>query len=128
MKKTAPTISNPDELNKHLQRTSPATWAILASVAALLLAFFGWSCVAKVPIRVAGMATLYHGEASLHVEESDLKKLAIGQKVVIEGKEGVIESYQGETPKLSTFDLADGEYDCYVVLYEKRPIEFFWEK
>ena len=128
MKKTAPTISNPDELNKHLQHTSPVTWIVLGSVIVLLLSLFAWSFLAKVPIRVAGMATLYHGEASLHVEESDLKKLAVGQKVLIGGKEGVIESYQGETLKLSTFDLADGEYDCYVVLYEKRPIEFFWEK
>ena len=128
MKKATPAISNPDELNKHLQRTSPVTWIVLGSVIALLLSFFAWSFLAKLPIRVMGSATLSNGEASLHVEESDLKKLAVGQKVVMEGKEGVIESYQGETPKLSAFDLADGEYACYVVIQEKRPIEFFWDK
>lgn len=128
MKKTPPNISNPDELNQHLQRTSVSTWIVLGVVIALLLSFFSWSIIQKVPLRLSGIATLENQKAVLKVEEEDVKKLAIGQKVVISGIEGSILLFPDGIPLAGDFDLDDGEYPFTVVYREIRPIQFLFEK
>ena len=119
MKQKNPSIANPDELNKHLQHSSPFTWVILGVVIALLVAFFTWSALGTVRFKLLGKASVLQGEATLVVETKDRTKLALGQKVVINGKETAI---------AGPFELADGDYSYYVVLEEKHPIEFFFGK
>jgi len=125
MRKPSSNIASPDELNKHLQSTSPVTWSVLVAIVALLGTFFGWSILAKLPAKIAGVATLSQGEASLRVATQDKPKLAVGQKVVISGIEGSIWTLDGDMPMAKSFDLSDGEYPCYVVR-EVRPIVFLW--
>ena len=128
MKRKNPTIANPDELNKHLQHSSPLTWVILGVVIALLAALFTWSALGTVRFKLLGKASVLQGEATLVVETKDRTKLALGQKVVINGKEGSITSLTEETAIAGPFELADGDYSYYVVLAEKHPIEFFFGK
>jgi hypothetical protein len=75
-----------------------------------------------------GKASVLQGEATLVVETKDRTKLALGQKVVINGKEGSITSLTDEAALAGPFELADGDYSYYVVLAEKHPIEFFFGK
>jgi hypothetical protein len=128
VKRKNPSIANPDELNKHLQHSSPLTWVILGVVIALLAAFFTWSALGTVRFKLSGKASVLQGEATLVVETKDRTKLALGQKVVINGKEGSITSLTDETALAGPFELADGDYSYYVVLAEKHPIEFFFGK
>lgn len=128
MKKKVTSISNPDELETHLQSTSAPTWVILGLVAALLVSFFAWSYFARIPVHLRGSASLNGGEASLHIAESERSKLAVGQKVVISNKEGTIISLDEEWPLATSFDLQDGEYVYYVVIKEARPFDFLVHK
>ena len=124
MKNNAKSISNPEDLNKHLKYTSPVTWIILGLVICLLAGFFAWACVYKMKVKISGLANVQSGEVSLVVSDSSKSKLAVGQKVYILEQIGEIVSFSDEKPVVSGFDLQDGEYTYTVVLKEIKPIEF----
>lgn len=127
MKKEKVKISNPDDLNKNLSYNSPVTWIVLGSVILALVAFFAWSVIYKIPIKLAGTAKVEGGTVSLNVAESKLKDLHVGQKVYISGGEGTISAFDNEKqPVVSGFALPDGDYDYYIVLKELKPIEFWF--
>ena len=123
MKKNNKSITNPDELNKNLQYSSPITWAVLTTAVLLLLGFFVWSLLFKIQTKLTGTADVNAGQVTLHVESSSLKKLKQGQKVYISGIEGEILSFNDKQPVVSSFTLDDGEYDYYIVI-EMKPIDF----
>ena len=118
-------ISNPDELNKRLQKTSPVTWIILGIVIAILASFFAWSVIHKINIRLFAKATVIDKNVTLHINDSDLNKLKVNQKVYISGKEGKILSFdESNNPVVSEFDLKNDEYTCYIVIKQMRPVDF----
>ena len=128
MKKEEIKISSPDELNKHIQQTSPITWILLGMTIILLVAFFAWSMIFKIKIKLTGKAHITSGEVTLTIKDSDLNKLKIGQKVYIENLEGEIVSFLDEQPVVSSFSLNDGEYTYSLVLKEAKPIDFLLGK
>ena len=73
MNKKSVSISNPDELNKHLQSSSTSTWIALGVVISLLVAFFVWSFIYKLPVKLSGIASVISGQASLKVDEKVLR-------------------------------------------------------
>ena len=118
-------ISNPDELNKHLQYTSITTWIVLGAVILSLTALLVWSFVYKIQDKITGKAVITSGEAALVVEESQKSRLAVGQKVYIADKVGEILSINDGNPVVSLFDLEDGSnYTYTIVVKEMRPIDF----
>ena len=124
MKKNKFSVTNPEELNKHLQHTSPFTWIILGAVTVLLLGFFVWSFLFKLPIKIVGDATISGGQVTLNISKADLNKLKAEQVVYVSDKEGKILSFDEDgQPVVSNFDLEDGTY-TYKIVYSKRPIEF----
>ena len=124
--KTQPRITNPDELNKRLQHSSPVTWVILGLVMATLGAFLAWSFLGKLTVKIGGTAEIKAGEVSLKVKAADTKKLAVGQKVIIAGQEGEILSLSDSQITVSSFSLSDGEYQYTLVLGQKRPVDFWF--
>ena len=122
-KKEDISISNPDELNKHLQHSSPVTWIVLGAVILSMVGFFVWSLIYKIQIKVTGTASILSGEASLRVEDKSLDKLKVGQKVYISNQEGIL-SFNDNKPVVNNIALSDGEYTYYIVIGEKRPIDF----
>ena len=116
-------ITNPDELNKNLQYSSPITWIILTSVVFLLLGFFVWSFLFKIKEKVSGTANITNHEVTLLVEEESLSKLKVGQKVYIANLEAEIISFDDNQPIVSSLSLADGDYEYYVVIKEIRPVD-----
>ena len=128
MKKNNKTITNPDELNKNLQYSSPITWIILTSVVFLLLGFFVWSCIYSITLKLTGMASINEGQVTLVIEARSINKLQVGQKVYIAGQEGEILSIKDDQPVVSTFSLQDGDYEYYIVIGEKKPVEFLLGK
>ena len=125
MKKRTKSITNPDELNKNLQYSSPITWIILSIVFFLLVGFFAWSFLYKIQITISGNAIIYDGVATLHIEKRNIRELEIGQKVYIADQEGEILSIDDEgNPNLTTFTLEDGEYKYTIYVRETSPIEF----
>ena len=128
MKKPASSIASPDELDRHLQNTSFATWAVLGAVLVLLTGVFVWTGVARLPIRAEGTATLNAGQAKLSVTLPTNESLAVGQKVYILGQEGHIDSINEDIVMASGFTLDNGEYSCVIVVREIPPIAFLWGK
>ena len=124
MKKRSKSITNPDELSKNLQYSSPITWITLTMVMILLIGFFTWSFIYKIKVKITGTADLAGGVVTLHVDEAKIEELKEGQKVYISGQEGQILSFNDNEPVVSTFTLADGEYDYYIVIKELRPVDF----
>lgn len=123
MKKTKVTISNPEELEKHLQYTSPTTWIVLGTVTCLIVGLFVWSILFKFEDKVSGKANISSGEVTLLVESKVKSKLKVGQKIYINDLEGEILAFVNDEPVVSQFALADGEYQ-YSLFVEVKPIEY----
>lgn len=118
-------ITNPDELNKHLQYTSITTWIVLGAVILSLAGLFTWSFVYKIQEKITGNASISSGAVTLTIEESQKPRLAVGQKVYIADKVGEILSFDDGSPVVSLFDLEDGSnYTYTIVVKEMRPIDF----
>ena len=118
-------ITNPDELNKHLQYTSISTWIVLGAVILSLAGLFTWSFVYKIQEKITGKASISSGAVTLTIEESQKPRLAVGQKVYIADKVGEIKSIDDGNPVVSLFDLEDGSnYTYTIVVKEMRPIDF----
>lgn len=118
-------ITNPDELNKHLQYTSITTWIVLGAVILSLAGLFTWSFVYKIQEKITGKASISSGAVTLTIEESQKPRLAVGQKVYIADKVGEIEFIDDGNPVVSLFDLEDGSnYTYTIVVKEMRPIDF----
>ena len=128
MKKKQVKISNPDELNKNLSYNSPVTWIVLGTVILLLVGFFAWSLIYKIQVKLFGTVTNTSGAITLILkDESKSGEIKVGQKVYVTGDEGVISSIDGSI-KVSDITLADGQsLDCYVVINELKPIEFWFK-
>ena len=128
MKKQQVRISNPDELNKHIQHTSLISWLVLGLTIILLVAFFSWSIIYKMKVKLTGKAQITSGAVILNINKADLNKVAVGQKVYIENLEGEILSFLDNQPVVTSFALSDGEYTYTLVLKEARPIDFLLGK
>ena len=127
MKKKQAKISNPDELNKNLSYNSPVTWIVLGTVILLLAGFFAWSLIYKIQIKLFGTANITSGAVTLTLnDESKSDQLKVGQKVYVSNDEGEISFKDDNHIEVKDIDLADGEYTCYVVINELRPIEFWF--
>ena len=125
-KKVVNKVTTPEDLNKSLKSTHPITWVVLTSVLLCLVAFFVWSILAEIEYKIKGTATLVGGEATLNIEEKNLSKLKVGQKVVISSKEGKIEEIKEDGyPIVSNFELNDGDYEYYIVIKTIKPIDYF---
>lgn len=125
MKKKDVSISNPEELDKYLQGSSFIVWLVLGSILLLLIGFFVTASIIKIPIeRVLGKANVSMNKASLVVEESELEKLVIGQKVYIANQEGKLAFDEDNKPVVYNVSLENGQYDYSIIIKEKAPIEF----
>lgn len=129
MRKQLKTISNPDELNKNLSYSSPATWITLTIVIGVLVGFFVWTFIGKIQVKVFGKATVTSGNVALTVNQNDVKSIKEGQTVYLSGNnqtaEGEITSVIDDKPVVSTVSLTDGEYDYYIIVSEMRPFDFW---
>ena len=123
MKKPAPSISNPDELNKRLQRTSPVAWISLAVCVLAMAGFLAWSLLYRFQDKIVGSAHIDNGQATLVVDASKKSKLAVGQKVYIAEQVGEIVSLSNDNLVVSSFSLPNGDY-TYTIVREVRPVDF----
>ena len=122
MNKKPQRVSNPDELNKHLQRTSPMTWVVLSLCLVGLVAFFVWSLAFPFAVTVEGTAAITQNEAVLQVAQGDKRKVKEGQKVHILDQVGTLYVTEG-TYIVKGISLDDGKYP-YAIDAEMRPIDF----
>lgn len=124
MKQKQARITGPEDFNKHLQHTSPVTWIVLGLTTAILVAFFAWSFLFKLTIKIMGKANITSGAVTLHINSADLAKIKVGQKVYIGDKQGEILSFNDDQPVVTPFELSDGEYTYKIIIGEKTPISF----
>lgn len=125
MKKENQNISNPDELNKILQKTNPLVWITLGIVLLVLVLLLVWSVVTTLEIKTHGTANVKSQMASIYVDEAKADGIDVGDKIYISDKEGEIVGVENDGHYTSSnIQLDDGEYDAYIVVKEIRPIEF----
>lgn len=126
MKKENVSISSPDELDKHLQSSSPIIWIVLGAVIMTMLGFFVWSCIYQIPIKLTGTAFVNAGQATLNVEDKYLNKLEAGQKVYISNQEGLLSFDNENNPIVLNLTLKDGGYTYRtdIVIKKIHPIDF----
>ena len=123
MKRNKVSITNPDELEKNLQYTSPITWIILSVAVALIIGVLVWSSLFKFKDKITGKANIKSGEVTLVMDSKAKTRLKPGQKIYINELEGEILALENNKPVISYFPLKDGEY-VYSVYIEVRPIEY----
>ena len=128
MKKKNVNISSPDELNQHLQRASIPTWIFLGLVIIALIGFFIWSFTYDLAIKISGKASVSDGVATLTIRDRDADKLKEGQVVYINNLKGLLSFDDNNKPIASSYSLENGEYTCYVVIKENKPIDFLIRK
>ena len=97
-----------------------------------MLAFFIWSCIYTVPIKLSGTATIESGQATLvldDLQQQDKEKMTPGTKIYILDKEGVL-SFDGERPIVTNIDLSDGRYiyRTDIVIREAHPINYLLKR
>ncbi len=125
MKKENQNISNPDELNKILQKTNPLVWITLGVVLLVLVLLLVWSVITTLEIKTHGTANVKSQMASIYVDEAKADGIDVGDKIYISDKEGEIVGVENDGHYTSSnIQLDDGEYDAYIVVKEIRPIEF----
>ena len=124
MNKKVEKISSPDDLNKFLKHTSPATWIVLGLSICLLLGLIVSAFFVKITDRIQGVANVKDGEVTLVMSDANKRKLEKGQKVYILDQIGEIESVTDYVPVISGFVLSDGEYNYTINVKEIRPIDF----
>ena len=125
MKKENQNISNPDELNKILQKTNPLVWITLGIVLLVLVLLLVWSVITTLEIKTHGTANVKSQMASIYVDEAKADGIDVGDKIYISDKEGEIVGVENDGHYTSSnIQLDDGEYDAYIVVKEIRPIEF----
>ncbi len=124
MKKENFNISSPDDLNKHLQRSSPVTWIILGVVVLMVIGFFTWSIIYRIKVKVSGYAKVISGVASLNVDSNSLSKIKAGQVVHISSEEGFLSFDEEKKPIVSGLTLNNGDYTYYIIVQELRPFDF----
>lgn len=119
-------MNSPEQLNNSIKSTHPITWIALISVIIVLFGFFVWATVAKISYKIKGIASISSKTVTLSIEEKDLSKLQVGQKVVISHIEGSITSINEDGyPEVTNFDLEDGSYDYYIIYKTVSPIHYF---
>lgn len=129
MKKEDVSITNPDDLNKHLQSSSPVTWIVLGTVIVTMIAFFVWSFVYTLQIKITGTAIINGGEVTLNIKEEDLSKIEVGQTVCIQNEKADIISFNDNgQPVVYNVSLEDGKYTYTIVVREMKPIDFLLSK
>ena len=124
MKKENFNISSPDDLNKHLQRSSPATWIILGVVVLMVIGFFTWSIIYRIKVKVSGYAEVISGVASLNVDSNSLNKIKAGQVVHISSEQGLLSFNDDKKPIVSGLTLSNGNYTYYIIIQELRTFYF----
>ena len=127
MKKTKAVITNPEDLNKYLQYTSPVTWIVLVSVILIFAGFFVFASLFKMQVKLNGVANIVDSVVALNVKEESLSKLKEGQYVYFTGtdvKVQIMSFYENGQPKVDNVSLDNGEHPYYIVLEEIRPISF----
>ena len=122
-------ISGPEELDKILKKTNPLVWVVLGVIIALLLDLFLWAFLGTLEQKVSLPAKVSETKVAAFADETSKESLAVGQKVYIGDKEGTILSIENDGKvTISEVPVADGEYDCYVVIRQIKPINFLLDE
>ena len=118
-------ITSPEDLNRYLHPTNPITWILLGIIILCLIGLFVWAFTAKISYKISGTVEIVNKEASINIDEKYLNDIKVGQKIYIMEIEGEVLSIDDNKVVISSFDLADGNYDYFLILKTIRPIDFF---
>lgn len=123
MKRDKNDFDSADVLNSYVNTTKPITWIVLITIILCLVGLVVWSFTAKLGYKVSGKAMVKDCVVTLTIEENKLDKINDGQVIYIGNEKGFI--IDSSTMVVSNFSLEDGLYDCYIIIKEIRPIDFF---
>lgn len=118
-KKSIERISSPEQLDEYLHVTSPAVWAVLIAVAALLVGLLIWSSVTAVESYAEGMAEARDGVLTVtFTDENKAKNIVPGMNVSVGELEVPIlfvgQNENGRPIAVAEADVPDGSYTAKV--------------
>jgi len=122
-------ISGPEELDKILKKTNPLVWVILGIVILFLFNLFLWGFLATLEQKVSLPATVKDSKITLYANKSNADAIKEGQKAYIEDKTATVLSVADDGKiDISDVPIADGTYNCYIVIREIKPINFLLDE
>lgn len=117
-KKSLDKVKSPEKLNDYVRVASPALWLVLIGTILLLAGAIVWASVFNLETNISTSGSATGNSVALTFTQQDFKNIKEGLKVVVEDKEGKIESVDKEKHMAyTTIAIADGNYTGYVVAY-----------
>lgn len=148
-KKSAESISSPEQLNEYIRVVSPSVWLVLSAVILLLAGALVWGVFGKLETTIPAAAVCENGHTTCFISAESDTIPKPGMEVILGEKRGDIlsvnstpvrfdkstESYvfyksgfrEGDFCYLSNVEidgLADGTYSAKIVVGNTSPISF----
>ena len=129
-KKSLDKVKSPESLDDYIRVSNPGVWLLLISVIVLLIGAVVWGIFGHIDSTVPASVRIENGTAVCYVEEDNMTSVKVGQTVMFEDCEAVIESVGNKTADgyvctLSDIsELADGFYEGKVIVESYKPLSF----
>lgn len=139
-------IKSPDALNDYIHVARPSTWLVLGAIVLFLIGIIVWGVFGRVTLEVNGFSVVEGGRIWVLVDQKDMSRVEPGMEIRIGENKGEVEIVYPETSTLGeqcdlygiypgshdrdqvvggvegTMRIADGSYDCTIVLKSLAPI------
>ena len=119
-------IASPEQFNDYLHVTNAGVWVFLSIIILLLAAFLAWSTLGKLETTAAARAAVQDGTARITVVEN--VQVSAGMTVRMGDSEfrisEVTRDDMGLTIAFAPVNLANGNYDAWIVIETLSPISF----
>lgn len=139
-------VKSPDALNDYIRVARPSTWLVLAAVLVFLVGVIVWGVFGRITLQVEGFSLVEGGRIYILVDQNDLGRVEPGMEIRVGESKGEVEIVYPDVDTLGricdyygvysgshdreqlvgmvegTMRMADGSYDCSVVLKSLAPI------
>ena len=89
-------ISSPEQLNSYIRVSTPSVWLLLAAIIVLLISVCVWGVFGHMDTTISVLAVSEDNTVTAYVRETDIRKIAAGTAVSINGIEGRVLSVSNE--------------------------------
>lgn len=148
-KKSIDRVASPEALDDYVKVASPGIWMLLVGIIILLISVCIWGVVGHLDTKVSIGVVNDGNDNVCYISESNINKVKIGQKFMINGTEGEIlkissTPVQGKNLSplmlhalnigdddwayevVTDHDLGAGEYESYIVTESVSPMSFIF--
>ena len=139
-------VKSPDALNEYIRVARPSTWLVLGAIVLFLVGICVWGVFGRITLQVEGPSLIENGKIWVLVDQKDIDRVQPGMEIRIGESKGEVEIIYPEISTLGeicdyygiytgsydrgqyvgvvegTMRIADGSYDCAIVLQSIAPV------